>query len=335
MRLVPFFLPGMGCPGRCVFCDQRAQTGVTHGGLERALISLAELLTAMDGSFALGFFGGTFTGLPPEWQKRFLEQAARFRKNGALTHLRVSTRPDRIDRAALSLLHTGGVDMVELGVQSFSTPVLAASGRGYDGARAIRACEDVRDGGFELGIQLLPGLPGHDAGLWREDAAHVVALRPEVVRVYPCVVIGGTPLADMHAQGEYTPWSLPLAVEETARAVLGFWRTGIRVIRLGLAAQPDMLARLQAGPWHPAFGNMVRSAALRLFLEERLAGLTGRICAVWIPRTLSGDLWGHGRANVPALARIGVTRERVKFWSEADIGVELSGPDPVPGEAHA
>ena len=104
------------------------------------------------------------------------------------------------------------------------------------------------------------------------------------------MVIDGTPLADMHARGEYTPWSLPLAVEETARAMLGFWRTGIRVIRLGLAAQPDMLARLQAGPWHPAFGNMVRSAALRLFLEERLAGLTGRICAIWIPRTLSGNL---------------------------------------------
>jgi hypothetical protein len=148
-----------------------------------------------------------------------------------------------------------------------------------------------------------------------------------MVRIYPCVVIRGTPLAAMYSRGEYMPWPLPLAVEETGWATLQFWKAEIQVIRLGLAPQQDMLDKLEAGPWHPAFGNMARSAALLRFLEERLAGCADQIRSIRIPHALSGELWGHGRANAQALARIGITPERVRFWSEAKIGVELEEVD--------
>lgn len=326
MRLIPFFLPGIGCPTKCVFCDQKAQTGVSGVNLEQALLSLQDLLSAQNSPFALGIFGGTFTGLPSVWQKRFLEQAKKFRQNNKLLHLRVSTRPDCIDEKTLARLQTGGVDMVELGVQSFSTLVLRKSGRGYDCKQAVKACESVKQQGFELGIQLLPGLPGHNPNLWQEDMAQTINLRPNVVRIYPCVVIRDTPLAAMYGRGEYAPWPLALTVEQTGRAVLQLWEAKIQVIRLGLAAQPDMLTKLEAGPWHPAFGNMVRSAALLHFLEKRLSGLAEQVRAIWVPHSLSGELWGHRRANTEALARIGVTQEKVQFWSEAEIGVELESP---------
>ncbi|MDY0225841.1 MAG: radical SAM protein [Desulfomicrobium apsheronum] len=323
LRLLPVFLPFAGCPSRCVFCDQHAQTGLGGLRLEDALDALHERLSLESGPFGLGFFGGTFTGLDLAWQKRFLELAARFAGPGGLVHLRVSTRPDRVDLQSLGRLREHGVSMIELGVQTFASPVLEASGRGYDGAVAERACAMVREAGLELGIQLLPGLPGHDAALWREDVRRTLALGPDVVRIYPCVVVRGTGLADMYLRGEYAPWSLETAVNESGRALLDFWKAGVRVIRLGLAGEPGLLERLLAGPWHPAFGNMARSLALRLFLEERLAGRTGRVTKIFLPLRLGGELWGHGRVNAEALARLGIVRENVNFWSEPDIALEL------------
>lgn len=319
--LLPVFLPFAGCPGRCVFCDQQAQTGTPVADLEHALAELDERLARVRGPFALGFFGGTFTGMPSLWQERFLTLAGKYRGPGGLVHLRISTRPDSIDQAVLGRLRRSGVSMVELGVQTFDTGVLAKSARGYDGQTAELACSLVHEAGLELGIQLLPGLPGHDHGVWREDVDRTMALRPDVVRIYPCVVMAGTGLADRYARGEYRPWPLDMAVAETAWALLRFWNQKVRVIRLGLAAEGDLLTRLVAGPWHPAFGNMVRAQALRLYLEARLDG--ARVSRIVLPRRLSGDLWGHGRSQAPALARLGIVRERVEFWSEPDIFVEL------------
>ena len=321
-RLIPVFLPFAGCPGRCVFCDQHAQTGAPGGDPERALRELRELLGGTDGPFELGFFGGTFTGMEPGLQSRFLEATGRFRGPGGLTRLRVSTRPDRVDRQSLARLRDGGVDLVELGVQTFQTSVLERSGRGYDGALAAAACEAVGEAGLALGIQLLPGLPGHDPLLWREDVRLAVALAPDVARIYPCVVMAGTGLAGMLARGECEPWSLETAVEECGRALPRFWEAGVRVIRLGLAGEPGMLARLVAGPWHPAFGNMARSMALRTILEERLRG-AGRVSRIFLPARLGGELWGHGRVNAPALELLGITKETAAFWQEPDIVAEL------------
>jgi len=306
-----------------VFCDQHAQTGLGEFRLDGALEELQHRLREEAGPYGLGFFGGTFTGLSPAWQDRFLDLASSFTGPCSLVHVRVSTRPDRIDRETLVRLRAKGVGMVEIGVQSFSTPVLDASGRGYDGTLAAKACAMVRDAGLELGVQLLPGLPGHDASLWREDVRQTLTLAPDVVRIYPCVVVQGTGLGDMYLRGAYAPWTLDAAVDECGRAVLQFWKAGVRVIRLGLAGEQGLLERLLAGPWHPAFGNMVRSTALRLFLEERLADASGRVAGIVLPRRFGGELWGHARANAPALARLGIVKENVNFWSEADIVVEL------------
>jgi histone acetyltransferase (RNA polymerase elongator complex component) len=323
LRLLPVFLPFAGCPGRCVFCDQHVQTGLGEVGLEAALADLAGRLCREEGPYGLGFFGGTFTGMSHVWQDRFLDLAARFMGPGGLIHLRLSTRPDRVDRHTLDRLRARGVSMVELGVQSFSPAVLASSGRGYDGSLAEKSCAMVRDAGLELGIQLLPGLPGHDFRLWREDVLRTLTLSPDAVRIYPCVVVRGTGLSGMFERGEFAPWPLDATVEECGRALLAFWKRGVRVIRLGLAAEAGLLERLVAGPWHPAFGNMVRSMALRLYLEEKLGEASRRASRIFLPRHLAGELWGHGRANAPALARIGIVRERVNFWSDSDIVVEL------------
>lgn len=271
----------------------------------------------------MGFFGGTFTGLSPDWQARFLALAAAFRGADRLQHVRISTRPDCLDLATARRLREQGVDMIELGVQTFDSEVLSQSRRGYIGETARHACALVRQAGLELGVQLLPGLPGHDAQVWREDVRQTLATQPDVVRIYPCVVMAKTGLAALYAHGHYSPWSLDLTVAEVAWALPQFWAAGVRVIRLGLAAEPDMVANLLAGPWHPAFGNMVRSEVLRHFLERKIMEHGQRLRTLFLPRRLSGDLWGHKRAQAASLARLGIVPERVRFWDQRDIVLEM------------
>lgn len=322
MRVVPFFLPLSGCPGRCIFCDQHAQTGQESRDLETALAALGEMLKVLNAPFELGFFGGTFTGLDRKWQTRFLEVADHFRHSGELAALRISTRPDRVNADSLTWLREQGVDLVELGVQSFTSSVLAMCGRGYSEGEATAGCVHVRAAGLKLGIQLLPGLPGHSPMQWRKDVQHTLSLCPDVVRIYPCVVLAETELARWHARGAFLPWSLEQAVEETAWAVRQFWEQGIRVIRLGLAGEPAMLKRLVAGPWHPAFGNMVRSRVLLELLTERLVP-QDRVHHLRIPVRLSGELWGHRGAHKFILAQWGIAPHMVSLAQSTEIIIEL------------
>lgn len=322
LRVVPFFLPLQGCPGQCIFCDQHAQTGQPAQTLETALAALEQMLDSMRGPFELGFFGGTFTGLDQSWQAHFLDCANTYRHADQLVSIRISTRPDRISPLLLTWLREQGVGLVELGVQSFTSAVLAQSGRGYSGQEAENACSQVQRAGLKLGIQLLPGLPGHTPAQWRNDVQHTLALRPEVVRIYPCVVLAETVLAQWHKHGRFSPWPLEQAVRECAWAVRQCWEHGISVIRLGLPGEPSMLERLLAGPWHPAFGSMVRSRVLRDILTEQLVP-EDRVRQLILPVQLQGELWGHRGEHKNFLAQWGITPQTVVRTHTNIITLEL------------
>lgn len=325
IRLIPCFLSFAGCPTRCIYCNQHFQTGSAPNKLEHSLQNLQSLLSDTQGNFSLGFFGGTFTGLPLSWQKRFLNATAPYRKNRQLQHVRISTRPDTLDDNILELLQSLGVDMIELGIQSFDSQTLLHSKRGYTPQRALDACARVKDKGFALGIQLLPGLPGHSPIKWRQDVRTAISLAPEIVRLYPCIVMANTELEHMFHCQEYRPWTLENTVAEMGWGLLKFWEAGIRVIRLGLAAEKTMLPQIIAGPWHPALGNMARSHAVLLLLKKHLStiGRSYRIIQARIPQRLSGDIWGHKKSNIFNLSQLGITPPIVKFWSKSHIIMEL------------
>lgn len=310
MRLVPVFLPYAGCSQRCLYCHQAAQTGqpsLSHADL---LDHVERILSGVRGPGGIGLFGGSFTALPVVVQQRILEIVRRHMDaRGERWHVRLSTRPDAVSHRALVRLRRWGVDLVELGVQSFDSTVLARCGRGYTGAQAEDACRRVFDAGLELGIQLLPGLPGHGQAQWQEDVARTIAIEPRCVRIYPCVVVNATPLARSYAEGRYRPWEFHATVGLVAEALPQFWQHNIRVIRVGLAPQPGFF--WQAGPWHAALGNMVRSVAMARVLMQAVG--ERRVERMIAPRWVQGDLWGHARANVSALARIGVVPQRVYF----------------------
>lgn len=317
-RILPAFLPYHGCPGRCIYCAQHLQTGAGRPTLSEVYQNLARDLEVQalrkQGNLGIAFFGGTFTALSESWQSKFLELARDYREKGVVTHIRCSTRPDRISADRLAWLKSMGLNMVELGVQSFDPDVLHRSQRGYSDQTALAACAKVRHCGLELGIQLMPGLPSATMHSWRNDVAQACAFRPQAVRVYPCLVLQDTPLAEMYQRREFRPWGLARTVWAVGQALLSFWHHGIPVIRMGLAPEPELFPALLAGPWHPALGQMARSLALRGHILNTLGTLPESVRHIFIPNRFAGDFWGHRRELTPAWQRAGLPRNRVHGW---------------------
>ncbi len=322
-KILPVFLPFAGCPQRCIFCDQAAQTGQAPQSLEDIHARLEAQLAELPATAAppeLAFYGGTFTALPAPWPRRFVELAGRFLTSGHLSRIRCSTRPDALDPAQLAELQALGLSLVELGVQSFDDAALAASRRGYGGATALAACAAVREAGLGLGIQLMPGLPGHTREAFRADLAQAAALRPDLARLYPCLVLAGTPLAALWRAGGYTPWELEATVDALARALLTLWAAGVPTARIGLAEQEGLA--ILAGPRHPALGQLARSRALLLFVGGTLRELPEPApclkMVLNIPRRLQGEVLGQKNALAPEYAALGLA---LRLWDEADLAL--------------
>ena len=318
----PVFLPFAGCPGRCLYCAQDAQTGQNPA-------PVAALLATAEKEFAaqahppeeLAFYGGTFTALPEADLRLCLDFAGGLLRAGRIRRFRCSTRPDAVTPTLLERLKRAGCTLVELGVQSFSDTALAASGRGYDGALAARACRMVVEAGLDLVIQLMPGLPGRTPENMREDIATAAALRPICARIYPCVVFAGSPLARLWEAGRYAPLALDEAVELSAHACLVFWRSGTRVIRMGLADPERLRERVVAGPLHSAFGNLARIRALFLLVREEATRMRRGLdtpLVLRVPRARQGEAFGPAGSSLAPYADIGISRvethDEPDFW---------------------
>lgn len=334
-RIHPVFIPFQGCRVRCVFCAQTLQTGKTARAVKDILADLTDALETMSleglPPREIAFYGGTFTALPEAEQFAFLELARAYREKGIITKIRASTRPDAVTPGHLAALRQAGLDMLELGVQSFCDAPLAASSRGYGGAQAREGCAFVRESGLQLGIQLMPGMPGMNAGDFSRDLEQTVATAPAAVRLYPCLVLAGTELAAHYASGKFAPWPLDKTIPLLVEAQLAFWRADIPVIRMGLAPQDSLDdGGILAGPAHPALGSLVRGLALCRYIKKELArlgapasnatrpdGPAASDIRLTLPRRFQGEFWGHGKSLEADYAAMGVRRGMVA-WHDAE-----------------
>ena len=312
--VIPFFISHQGCPHRCVFCNQHAITGQPAGpSLDRDRIraEIAEHLQrprrASRQGVQVAFYGGSFTGLPETRQRELLGAVQPFLENGEVGQIRLSTRPDYIDPDITAFLKSHGVGIVELGVQSLDDAVLAASGRGHTVADSTRAIKCLQDGGLEVGVQLMVGLPGDRPGLIFRGVERLASLRPELARIYPAVVLKGSALADEYRAGAYRPLGLAKAVAISGRVKEILEVYGVRVVRIGLQETDGLQADIVAGPYHPAFGEMVLSRNLYRQVMTALAGSKGpdrrelRVAA-----TDQSVLRGPGNVNLQRLADKGL-----------------------------
>ena len=201
-----------------------------------------------------------------------LEAVAPYIRDRLISSIRVSTRPDFIDEERLKIMKAFHVSTVELGVQSLDEDVLLMARRGHTAGDVIRAVQMLKRSGFKVGIQLMPGLPGDSEERFRATIEKVIGLGPDMVRLYPALVIEGTGLARMYEEGSYRPLPLEEGVDLCAQAVARLETNGIPVIRIGLMSSPSLLEerRIVSGPWHLAFGLLVRSAIHQKAIESDL-----------------------------------------------------------------
>jgi histone acetyltransferase (RNA polymerase elongator complex component) len=265
--IVPIFIPFQGCPQRCVYCEQEKITDQPVQPLDRAAVEHTVEVAIRSARYNPGrgreiaFYGGTFTRLPLEKMVDLLRMVVPYIQRRLFDSIRISTRPDAVDAERLKVLKKFSVLTVELGTQSMNDQVLALTKRGHTAEDTVRAVRLLRKFGFQVGIQLMPGLPGDSEITFRETVEKVVRLRPDMVRLYPTLVIRGTELADWYKGGKYQPLQLEEAVSICKRSCKRLEGAGVPVIRMGLMSAPSLMEKGQivAGPWHEAFGHLVRS----------------------------------------------------------------------------
>lgn len=255
----------------------------------------------------VAFYGGSFTGLAPERQRELLGAVQPFLAAGQVREIRLSTRPDYVTPEIALFLREHGVGIVELGAQSLDDRVLAASGRGHTAAQVRAAVACLKDEGIQVGLQLMLGLPGDSTTTALASGRMAAELEPDMVRLYPCLVVSGSPLAELHRQGQYQPLSLNRAVALAGRLWLIFKAQNIPVVRMGLQPSDSLEKTVLAGPYHPAFGELVLS---RLFFTQVRAKLSSRPRRqphrLTLAKADESIYRGSGNANVKRLAALGL-----------------------------
>ncbi len=310
-KIIPIFVPHQGCVHRCTFCHQPHITGVslhtevTPDDIRTTIeTALREPKSQAKGAeFEVAFYGGTFTGLEPALQEHFLRTAQEYVDQGKLTGIRLSTHPNMFDEHIFDLLASFSVTTVELGVQSFDNAVLEQAQRGHTAEDAERAIRRLQQLGIDVGIHLMVGLPGdsHDGALRSTDNA--IALQSASVRIHPTIVIQNTLLAKRYEDGEYTPLSLEGAVQTCKEMVKRFQAHGIPIIRIGLQPTDSMERNIVAGPYHPAFRQLVDSALMYDRLAERCSahGFSGgHLTITAAPQDIS-NIRGQKNVNLNVL----------------------------------
>ncbi len=310
---ISIFIPHIGCPHRCSFCDQKSISGEAKAprgeDVEALLNEQAESLSARGIKAEIAFFGGSFTAVPRAYMTELLEAAksavARFPE--VYCGVRCSTRPDCISEEILGLLKAYGVTAIELGAQSMSDEVLSANERGHTAEDVRRASRLIKQSGISLGLQMMTGLYFDSEEAVMHTAREFIALMPDTVRIYPTVILKGTRLGELYESGQYQSFTFEDTVRICAALLKCFTENDIKVIRMGLHASQDVEREMLGGVYHPAFREIVES---RLFLEDMLEQLSRREKGAYTvftdPRNISRAV-GQKRRNMEELARHGYT----------------------------
>lgn len=314
--VIPVFVPHLGCPNDCIFCNQKSISGqkkkTTKEEAKQTIENFLNSIKDKDAKKEIAFFGGSFTGIDNKVQEELLQTAYEYVKNGQVDSIRLSTRPDYINKEILKKLKKYKVKTIELGVQSANDYVLGRANRGHTFKDVIKASKLIRRYGFNLGHQMMVGLPEST----REDeintAKALIKLKPKMVRIYPVLVIKGTKLEKECKEGIYEPLSVVQAVEICKQLVRLFTNKKIQVIRVGLQNTDEICepgsneSEVVAGPFHPAFGQLVESSMWYDAIVEKIKKLNVKVKEVEVfvnPRDVNNVI-GHKKENIRKLREL-------------------------------
>ena len=310
--IIPIFVPHLGCPNDCTFCNQKSISGQTKKMTVEEMKDIIEKhLKSFKGSNdnvykEIAFFGGSFTGIDVEEQNKLLEVAYEYIKDKKIDSIRISTRPDYIDKDTLKRLKKMGVKTIELGVQSTNDYILQKSKRGHTFEDVKKASKLIRRYGFTLGHQMMIGMPESTRLDELNTAKDLIKLKPKIVRLYPVLVIKNTELAKQYNKGEYEPLMLGQAVERCKELYYCFNNKKIKVIRIGLqntdiiSNPKNIESEVVAGPYHEAFGQLVEDSIWYDSILEKIKKFNVKVKEVEIlinPINVN-NVVGHKKENI-------------------------------------
>lgn len=314
--VIPIFVPHLGCPNNCTFCNQKRISGqtkmVTAEDVKETIEYYLKHFKDDNKYVEVAFFGGSFTAIETDKQIELLEAAQEYIKNKKVNSIRISTRPDAIDKEILKRMKKYHVKTIELGVQSTNNYILNKCKRGHTGEDVEKASKLIRRFGFILGHQMMVGLPESTKQDEINTAKELIKLKPKIVRIYPVLVIKDTELASEYERGEYTPLTVGQAVERCKEIVDLFNRKKINVIRIGLQNTEEISdpstekSSVVAGPYHPAFRQLVESSMWYEAIVNKIKQVNAKVKKVKI---IANDIninniIGHGKENILKLKDI-------------------------------
>ena len=312
--IIPIFVPHLGCPNDCIFCNQKSISGQKNNMTkEKAKKIIDEYLESIkndeEKSVEVAFFGGSFTAIEEEKQEELLKLAYGYIEEGKIESIRISTRPDCIDKKILKRLKKYKVKTIELGVQSANDYILKRSNRGHTFDDVKKASRMIRWNGFKLGHQMMVGLPESTRIDEINTAKALVKLKPKMVRIYPVLVVKNTELEKEYNEGKYEPLSVVQAVEVCKEIVRIFADKNVDIIRIGLQNTDEISepgtknSEVVAGPYHPAFRQLVESAMWYDAIVAKIKKLNVKVKEVEVSVNPidSNNVIGHKKENVEKL----------------------------------
>lgn len=306
---ISIFVPHIGCPHKCAFCDQRTITGerdIPHAEDVSRICNAAIERIGSPEDTEIAFFGGSFTAVPKDYMLELLKAAQPYIGVGKFAGIRCSTRPDCIDEEILELLKKYGVTSIELGAQSLCDSTLAANERGHTAADVVNASKLIREYKFELGLQMMIGLYKSSIKDELYTCREICRIKPDTVRIYPTVILEGTRLAELYRSGEYQPFSFDTAVDIAAEAMLAFEESGIRVIKCGLHASELVEHDMVGGFYHQAFRELCEGRIYRRELERLIPSDHKGRFRIAVAKGCISKASGHKRANTEYFAGKGI-----------------------------
>jgi len=306
--IIPIFLPAIGCRERCLFCNQKASSeglpppSFVHSFIEDSLGRIPYDNENREKQVA--FYGGSFTAIHKDDQVRYLKEVRPFLASGLIDSIRISTRPDALDEETLSLLEEYGVKTVEVGVQSMIDEILFLAHRGHCAKDTVDAVYRLKNRNFEVGLQLMIGLPGDTCDRFLQTLDRIIELRPDFLRIHPTLVLKGAPLENLWREGRYSPLQLEEAVQWLKQGLLKLENSSIRVARIGLQPTLELERDYLAGPYHPAFRQLVDSAIFFHMATSLLqvSQKNGRALFLCHPKEIS-SLRGQKNENILRLKK--------------------------------
>ena len=311
--IIPIFVPHLGCPNDCIFCNQKSISGqkkmITEEDVKKTIDYYLENIKEKDSKKEVAFFGGSFTGIDEKIQEKLLETAYQYIKQGKVNSIRISTRPDYINKEILKKLKKYKVETIELGVQSANDYILKRSNRGHNFEQVKKASKLIRWNGFKLGHQMMVGLPESTRIDEINTAKKLIKLKPKMVRIYPVLVVKGTKLEKEYNEGIYEPITLVQAIETCKELVRMFDNKNIEIIRIGLQNTDEISdpenpeSEIVAGPFHPSFRQLVESSMWYDAIVGKIKKLNVKVKEVEVtvnPIDMNNVI-GHKKENVKKL----------------------------------